>query len=141
MTLKRIFFSKCLSDHFEQLLPIETSLKNQVKVLKKGINTKLYWKNGTMTALWRHTSETCLLQNASLVMLNNYYHHQHCLKIKLKVSKKRIKLKNYWKTSKWRLHDIICQKRDMLWKIIFFQDVSLIMLNNFYQHNMDLKSN
>ena len=61
MTLKRIFFSKCLSDHSEQLLPIETSLKNQVKVLKRGLTqnfTEKRHNDGPMMPYVRNMSSS-----------------------------------------------------------------------------------
>ena len=40
--MKNKIFSKCIYDHTEQLLSLETSHKNQVKVPKKGNKSTNY---------------------------------------------------------------------------------------------------
>ena len=75
-----------------------------------------------------------------LIMLSNFYHDKHCLKIKLRWQNRRLYKKNR-KTTKWQLYDVIRQKRDMIWKRKYFQNVSLVILSNFYhdQHRLKIK--
>ena len=54
------------------------------------------------------------------------------LKSQFKMTKQEVRSKNYWETAKWRLYDVIRQNQNMIWKRKFFQNVSLIILNNFY---------
>ena len=42
MIQKKKSFSKCFSDHTEQLLPLSTLLKNQVKLTKQEFKSKNY---------------------------------------------------------------------------------------------------
>ena len=92
--------------------------------------------------MW-HDLNRNFFQNISLVMLNNFYHDQHCLKIKLRCRNRRLSQKNHWKTANWRLYDVIRQNQDMIWKRKNFQNVSLVILNNFYpdQHCLKIKLN
>ena len=86
---KKKIFSKCSSDHAEQLLPWSTLLKNQVKLRKQEIRSKNYFKRTkwrlydvirqSRDMIWKRE----FFQNVSLIILNNFYHDQHCFKIKL----------------------------------------------------------
>ena len=100
-----------------------------------------------MTAVWRHTSK--IWHNLKklnsfkmfLIILNNFYHDKHCLKIMLRWQNTRLSPKITRKTAKWQMYDVTRQKRDMIRKGNFFQIVPLIMLSNFYhdQHCLKIK--
>ena len=56
--------------------------------------------------IWKDCFLECFSYHA-----DNFHHHKHCLKIKLKVSKKS---KNYQQVATLPLYDVISQKRDMI---------------------------
>ena len=143
---EQIFISKCFCDHTDQLVLWSwlTLLKNQVKLTKQEIRSKNYWK----TAKWRLYDvirqsrymiwKRKFFQNVSLTMLDNFYHDQHCLKIKLRWRNKGISQEIIEKRQngvyKWR-HT---SKTDHDMKMFFF-NISLIMLNNFRHDKYCLK--
>ena len=110
--------SKCVSGHTKQLLPWSTLFENQVKVSKQEIKSKKSLKNGKMMTVWRHTSKSGhemkkIFQNVFSGHTEELLPWSTLLKIQVKVTKQEIKSKNYWKTAKWRLYDVIRQNRNM----------------------------
>ena len=100
-----------------------------------------------MTPVWRHSSKTghdmkkYIFSKCSSNRAEQLLPRSTLLKIMFEVTKHEIKSKNHWKMAKWRLYDVIRQKRDMIWKRKLFQNVPLIMLSNFYhdQHCLKIK--
>ena len=85
-------------------------------------------------------------QNVSPIMLNNLHFNKHCLKIKLKCLK--IKLECLKKglsqhiTAKLQNDDYKrrhTSKKGHGLMVVFFQNASLTMLNNFYNYKHHLK--
>ena len=97
-----------------------TWIKNRIRVTLKGRSSKtitektIKWRQfdvirQTQDVIWKRK----FLQNVSLIMLNNFYHDKHCLKIKLqclkrwfgrKITKKRQNdgcMKSYVKVGIW----------------------------------------
>ena len=116
-----------------------------IQIALKRDSVKKLLKNDSMMAInnvirqnremiWRRI----FFQNVSLIMLNNFSRDKHCLKIKLKCLKKGFShaiLKNDNMTA---INDVLRQKQDMIWRR-FFQNISLIILSNFYHDKHCLK--
>ena len=137
--IEKKIFSKCFSGHSKQLLHWSTLLKNQVKVKKHEIKSKNYWK----TAKWRlydvvrQSLEMIWKGKFFKMFLWSYWTTISMTNIALKSSYSALQgqyvqlPKNGKMTS---INDVIRQKRDIIWRRRFFQNINLILLNNFCHH-------
>ena len=83
-----------------------------------------------------------LIQNVSLIMLKNFIYHYHLLFIRFMFKG----LKEWFgdmiskKQQNDVIHDVIYWKWGVIWEIQYFQNVSLLMLNNF-SHPLHFEKN
>ena len=116
-------------------------LKIKLRWQKRRLSKKNHWKTAkwqlcdVIRQKWDMIWKRKYFQNVFLIILSNFYHDQHCLKIKLR-----------WRNR--RLSQIITEKRQNDGFIMpyvkngtwyekkYCQNVSLIMQNIFYHQNI-----
>ena len=141
---RTIVFSEFSSGHFEQLQSFYSFWKNISKCLKQQWSDTITENQQYVVYKWRYMSDmrhgmkkANFVQNFPLIMLNNFYHERLFPKTKFQGLKRQSSGKINENDKMTSLNHVSHQKREMIWKEYFFQNVSLMMIINF-NHNRNI---